>query len=598
MEKHLEEKHIFHPTEDLSVSVNDKEYQISIFPIERNIKSFLELPNVFDEIIGNQRRLKNNSERDNCLYNFINGPLWREVELSYADDNIIPLFFYQDDFTPDNVVGPHKSETSLSTFYSSLPTMPAFTLASSYSVFPIMVSKSTFVKEQTNVAVMHVFNKLRLLEDGIYIDLPNRNIKVKIIPILNVGDNISLNLLQGFETSPRSTFFCRTCIMPMDLMNRAVRDDEDLLRNEDNYELHEYGVKEISIFNDFRHYKVFQNQSHDITHDWMLGIFKKDLYRLLNELIESHEVQLADINFVIQHFDYGRNDKSNKISDIETKHLRNRSEDLPFYAREIWNTVNYLPFFLRPFLQTEDRVFQFALLMVDILDELLKPSINQQSADNFNDLIERHHTEFMELFEDHLRPKYHFATHYGRIGMMCGPMKYLWTFHFERFHQHIKSYLAVNKSRVNTPHSIGSKITYQRAKLLFNNENIFKKVQSFTLTPSHIRPYFIFLSNHLNMEEITMTSRVCYKGLEYQLNDYIFENDQQILRILEIFVNEADAMFVVTEKFYISYVAELRSFKLENSLNQYSSYNLENLQNPPVNGHLFEDNIYFRFKYF
>lgn len=54
-------------------------------------------------------------------------------------------------------------------------------------------------------------------------------------------------------------------------------------------------------------------------------------------------------------------------------------------------------------------------------------------------LIEEHHSMFIELFQEHLRPKYHILLHYPKIIELLGPPRHYWVMRFEGFHKLLKA---------------------------------------------------------------------------------------------------------------------------------------------------------------
>lgn len=122
-----------------------------------------------------------------------------------------------------------------------------------------------------------------------------------------------------------------------------------------------------------------------------------------------------------------------------------------------------------------EEIYEFAIIMVDLLDALLLPTYNAESLENLRHLVSRHNTKRIELFGS-LTPKMHFLTHYPRLIRLCGPLKFVWCFAMERKHQDVKQYLKVNKNRKNVAISIGKKIAMQESLMIVRATDIFKKV--------------------------------------------------------------------------------------------------------------------------
>lgn len=595
LEKYLKDLEYFKEGEKINIEYNEKDIRLTLFPLSHSIKNFLQLPNVLNSIIENQRFLREKSINDNTLYNIINGPLWNSVLERFREDEIvIPLFLYEDDFNPDNGLGPHKADTELAAFYVSFPTLNNHVKDSTDHIFTLLMTKSAYLKAYTDIILLRVVEQLVALEEGIIVNLDTGPQRVHLITIAITGDNVAQNLIGGFPKALNSNGFCRVCTINRVDWLVTTQENPNLLRNENNYIYGEYGIRELSLLNNLGHYTVFQNQTVDIVHDWLLGTYKDDIYLIVIRLLNIDGITLEVINNCIKNFDYGFKHRQYKIPMITENNIT--SEKIPGYAREIMNTVNYLPFILNNFLEYNDPVYNFSLLMVDILDEITKPLTNVEYSTHLNTLITQHNEAKINLFNTTLKPKNHITTHYGRISLKCGPLKDLWTFSFERKHQVIKSYLVNSKNRINTTYSVSKKIAYEEARQFYNKTNIFRKIRSY----GKLIPEPLYYNGVLNLPNLRVVQKVEFYGTDYRLGDFIFSNDKtSIHEIKEILISlHNDSAFVVTEMFNILYVDHLRSFQLQASLNEIVTNNIEAFDFPPINSHLFREEIFFRFKCF
>lgn len=145
----------------------------------------------------------------------------------------------------------------------------------------------------------------------------------------------------------------------------AARENENLIRNEANYIPGRNGIKEVCILNFLSHYKVYQNFAADLTHDLFLGVFKRSFNEILLYLLNSG-VNINEINEAFASFNWGSKDKEYRPPPFTESKIRDKSLNL--YAREVWAVIDYLLFFLKKILATENTFCQFALVLVDILD--------------------------------------------------------------------------------------------------------------------------------------------------------------------------------------------------------------------------------------
>lgn len=255
LESHLAESNCFQEAEKVIIYHAEENIKFTLFPLEQKIVKFLELPNMLDNIVENQRILRERSQNNNnTLYNVVNSPLWEAVLDDFEEDDIvIPIFLYNDDFNPDNGLGPHKTSTELTAFYVSFPTLNEHLLSSTENVFIAMMGNAQQLKRFTDVILLRVVDQLRILEHGINVATNTGPKHIFIITIVIVGDNMAQNMIDGFTRTLNANAFCRTCIMPMHDWLIATRENENLLRSEDNYVQGQNGIRQICLFNELRY---------------------------------------------------------------------------------------------------------------------------------------------------------------------------------------------------------------------------------------------------------------------------------------------------------------------------------------------------------
>lgn len=71
-------------------------------------------------------------------------------------------------------------------------------------------------------------------------------------------------------------------------------------------------------------------------------------------------------------------------------------------------------------------------VFLKILDVLLQNSLSQEEVDNLNQLVEKKHTLYMNLFQAPLKPKHNFMVHYANLIRIIGPLKNVEDFEFWR----------------------------------------------------------------------------------------------------------------------------------------------------------------------
>jgi predicted DNA binding CopG/RHH family protein len=138
-----------------SICYNKVTEKISAMPICQQLASFLELPNILQEI-------KWNIEKKQKLSNFINGKTWKQIKKNYEpDDFLIPLILYCDDFEPDNPIGSNAGNNKVTGFYYSLPAIPQHFLTSPDYIFIAQICNAKVKNEKLNERLSALINELK-----------------------------------------------------------------------------------------------------------------------------------------------------------------------------------------------------------------------------------------------------------------------------------------------------------------------------------------------------------------------------------------------------------------------------------------------------
>lgn len=587
--KYFKEEDIYEDPENIVIRRGplDEEIMGTLFPIKKIIKNFLELPYVFQRIVENQNQLLQDHD-PNILSNVVDGSIWRQVIERYPNDTIIPLTLYQDDMNPDNALGPHIKDTNLSIFYMSFPTLPSY-CSSQKAIKPVMISKAEDVRLSCNPSMLRILEEFRSLEEGLDIMADGINHKTRFFLILVLGDNLALNTILGYVRSFNTDGFCRVCIMTKDESKEATREIENLIRNAENYFANQFGVKELCVLNDLEFYKAYINFFADLMHDLFLGAFKRAINKILIYLLNIG-ITIAEINEALQMFDWGKKEKENRPPKYSRSSIID--ETINIYARETWTFVSYILFFLRNFLNPENEIYQFAVTMVDILDYVTQTSVSQESLTHLNNLIHTFNDFYRQNFGD-LIPKMHYMTHYARLYKLYGPLKYLWSFAYERKHQTVKHYAYACKSRKNVAQSIATKLCIEEAVMIENKTNIFEKITDIGKIMNS--DYFYLVENHNNFKSI---KSLTYKHVEYCINDYILEQNFNFAnKIIEIHINDEELVILIVQEIEIEFIPHLRSYQIKNDTEHFRSAPIETFGFQPTNSHIYFNEMFIRNKF-
>lgn len=112
-----------------------------LIPLRMTFKVFFELPNVFNAIMENIKKMKVSSPN---VCNFLQSPLWLDILNLYPNKMILPLFLFYNDFEINNPLGSHAGIHKLGGAYISIPALPISVTSKKY----FCVSFMSFIRSE------------------------------------------------------------------------------------------------------------------------------------------------------------------------------------------------------------------------------------------------------------------------------------------------------------------------------------------------------------------------------------------------------------------------------------------------------------------
>lgn len=94
-----------------------------LMPIQFQIKTYFQLPNVLDSTIKQLEKYKV-SKNIGGIENFVQGHLWQSKTNNLGDKIAISYFLYYDDFEVNDTIGHHTCCQSIAEFYYKFPLTP------------------------------------------------------------------------------------------------------------------------------------------------------------------------------------------------------------------------------------------------------------------------------------------------------------------------------------------------------------------------------------------------------------------------------------------------------------------------------------------
>lgn len=452
-------------------------HQFMMMDIEFQIRKFLEIDKVLDCILDYQKKL---SELEPGIYaNFINGSYWKTIVEKYPEKILIPVFFYNDDFTIDNQIGPHSGSHALSPFYYLFPTLPPHMYSKLEFIFTAQITKAIDMKMFGNdsplYALVHAFSKLEKNGLILFSGTPAEK-KVFIIGSKVLGDNLGLHVSLGQRKSFNIQRPCITCEITLSDLHYTTVENSELIRTVQKYEQHfvdntyfEFGIEKRCVLNNLPSFHVSMNLITDFMHDVSLGTNKFCMHFAINYFKKNcPNFSLDKLNERIEYFDYGYKERGNKPTPIKKSHLKQDST-LQMNANEFSFFLRYFPLLAYGMIPFEDPVYKFILQSIDMVELMYSSKFTEADIRRLEELISTNRTTFVALNGPNLKPKDHNLLHYGRSIRDNGPCKYFSTIRPEAKHRIIRSYTNNTNNRINISYSVSKKDAFSFASFLLNS---------------------------------------------------------------------------------------------------------------------------------
>jgi len=161
----------------------------------------------------------------------------------------------------------------------------------------------------------------------------------------------------------------------------------------------------------------------DMMQDIFEGICHYNMRHIINYYTDVVKIFLLDLlNYRKQHFNYDSIVIGNISPIIKPTHLN--KFHLKMSAREMMTFVYYFSLMIGDLVPKDDNVWLFFLNFLEIIQNLLSSQMSDGSVFHLQQMIEKHNSEYVLLFNDNLKPKFHLLTHYLTVIKYSGPPKH------------------------------------------------------------------------------------------------------------------------------------------------------------------------------
>ncbi|KAJ8666379.1 hypothetical protein QAD02_008041 [Eretmocerus hayati] len=520
------------------------------------LKSVLEIPGSFKLLMNHITKLEKEFV---VISSFIQGDYWREYSKSFNGRIVIPLFILHDDFTSGNALGSHAEDSMVGDVFISLPGYPPHMSCKLSNLFLTDLFNANDRKEFGNHAV---FSKLirdlkYLEEEGLNIQVEDRNVQVYFSPSLYIGDNKGINEDLGMTPSFIHGCCCRICKADVNMMRTMILEELNLLRTEQNYESDllskcppTTGLLEECCFNQLSGFHFVDNAGADLMHDEFEGNANILLAKVIHDLIYKDEVFTLDwLNKEIDTFQKNTSDISNRIPEIKKHHLTNGK--LKMSSSEMMTLVRFFGLIVgKKFDSEESEIWSLFLMYREIIDYLLSPRYVGGHLLQLEFLIPEFLSLFIKLYK-YLTFKLHMMIHLVRLMRKFGPMIHYWAMHLETKHRELKIVATTSNNTKNVLKTIGFRSQLKMAYFKSTGSLNVKKVEANSYKDASTKVRLCYFPDVSPSTPILTTKHVIYQGIEFSVGKMLVTEmgDNDLLEfgfVEDIFIVNEDVFLLLT----------------------------------------------------
>lgn len=550
---------------------------VQFVPMRLMLKQFFELPDVFDNTMSFLRMLEKEME-DGVVRNIIQAEFWQNLKYPpFSTENsfvTFPLIVYFDDYEPNNPLGSHAGFSKCGAVYLSIPCLPIYMQSKLENIFLFLLF-NTLDRNKIDLKIIfsRVISELNFLEnEGISISLANgleKKILFKLVVV--TGDNLGLQTLFGFFESFSANFFCRFCFVPKSLINTIFTEDNCELRDASNYDKH--GVKRPCVFHEVGDFHVTKNVVVDNMHDWLEGIVRYDLSKILNYFIyEKRFFTITLLNERLQGFKYGKHEKRSAPPNIISfKNDKNEPTLNKMSASEMLCFLRIITLLLGRYVPVDNPHWKLLIALRNLVEIVFSRSIHKDTWIYFKILYKEYLEQLQELFPHYsVKPKHHIGVHYPSVMRKMGPLCNINSMRFESKHRPSKITASISLSRVNVQKTLAIKhqlsMCNRFLKKQGNNGNDFKYGPISQVTDELIiKQVKEHLSEMDDVDNIKRVKWVDYHGTEIEEGTVIVEPKESTIKFYKvgvIIIPQKGAFLIFATKLKTEYDNHFDCYKI------------------------------------
>eukprot|EP00112_Aurelia_sp_Birch-Aquarium-sp1_P011911 Seg250.10 transcript_id=Seg250.10/GoldUCD/mRNA.D3Y31 product="hypothetical protein" protein_id=Seg250.10/GoldUCD/D3Y31 len=464
----------------LGIDKDGKPETMQYVPLLQVLKLLLSKEDVLSHVLND-----NICHSKDYLEDYDDGEIFQGHELFSVDSVALRLHFYTDEFEVANPLGSKRSIHKMCAFYYSLGNIhPRYRSQLKHIYLSILIKHKLLKEKYTYADIMKpLIDELKILQtQGIKVKANHKEFNIFGAIATISSDNLSAHSLAGFNACFSSGRVCRTCMATYNDMKTKFREDDFLMRTEEvhKYQMemiqenpaysNAYGVKGRCPLYDLECFKVTQSFPPDAMHDVLEGVVPHLLHEVICGLVNERVVTLGQINFEIENFKYGKNDRKNKPVQL-SKSFCHADSTVTGSAAEKWCLFRLLSLMIGSCIQKRSEHWELYLLLRKIVDIIFAPVVERSWLPYLQDLVENFQQEYAKLYPQKYVPKVHFLVHYAQHIRQFGPLRRLWCMRFEAKHKYFKNVAKITHNFRNIAATLASRHQLRQC-LEMNLENI------------------------------------------------------------------------------------------------------------------------------
>ncbi|XP_036339979.1 uncharacterized protein LOC118749290, partial [Rhagoletis pomonella] len=507
---------------------------------------------------------KNHLCKDGVYVNYCCSKNYKQSTLFQSNENALQIQLFYDEFEVVNPLGSKTGIHKIGAIYFSIRNLPYEYFSKLRNIYLVALFFCTDLKNEYtdfNMILAPIVADLKYLEeDGINID--GCNIKGTLVTVAH--DNLGANILSGFASSFRATYYCRICTMNRDKAQKSVVENSNLLRLQSEYndlfnlnkdvifiDLKESkGIKHFCKLNELRYFHIMDSNNVDLMHDVLEGAVPFVLKNFFKTAIQMKYINLAEINSKIRFYNYGFLQKKNLCSQITVDRT---GASLGLTASQNLCLISHFPFIFFDLQEKLPHLWEGITSLLQIIRITLSPVIEEKDIEILSETIKSHLTCIVEQYNLNLLPKHHMLTHYPSIIRKLGPVVHSWTMRYEAKHRDFIKQASVTNNYINVCKTLASR--YQKNFSYFLEHMTTEKTASFgklkikatSILEPEVKKYFME-NEQLNIKIYTANSVKINYGFSYRPNFYVFLGKEttdvnKFGLIKSIYVNNGEIYF-------------------------------------------------------